>query len=179
MASDKLNIGCGSNLIEGWRNIDPYAKGPRVEKMFVHQIESGCAGHILLQHVLEHINFHEQPGFVKELFRILKPGGTVHIVAPDFDVAVKMYYESGMKIEALYRVIPAIFGSGGSGPMMHYSPVTQARLRDLLEYAGFAEIKINEPATASPLEVQAFGKKTENTQHPSRGAPCDTTLNIQ
>ena len=161
VVSDKLNIGCGSHLIEGWRNIDPYAEGPRVERRFVHEIESGCAGHILLQHVLEHVNFHEQPGFVKELFRILRPGGRLHVIAPDFDVAVKMYYEAGMKVEALYRAIPAIFGAGRSGPMMHLSPVTPGRLRDLLEYAGFVEIKINEPRTASAMEVQAFGKRPE------------------
>ena len=161
MASDKLNIGCGSHLIEGWRNIDPYADDPRVERKLVQEIEAGCAGHILLQHVLEHVNFHEQPRFVKELFRILRPGGTVHVIAPDFDVAVRMYYESGMRIEALYRVIPAIFGSGRSGPMLHLSPVTPTRLRDLLEYAGFAEIRINEPPTGSAMEVQGFGRKAE------------------
>ena len=156
---DKLNIGCGSHLIEGWRNIDPYADDPRVEKKFVQEIESGCAGHILLQHVLEHVKFDEQPGFVKELFRILRPGGTVHVIAPDFDVAIQMYCAAGMKIEALYRVIPAIFGSGQTGPMLHLSPVTPTRLRDLLEYAGFAEIRINEPRTGSAMEVQAFGRR--------------------
>ena len=166
MASDKLNIGCGNNIIEGWRNIDPYAEGPRVERRFVHEIESGCAGHILLQHVLEHVGFEEQPGFVKELFRILRPGGTVHVIAPDFDVAVRMYWESGMRIEALYRVVPAIFGSGQGGPMMHRSPVTPARLRDLLEYAGFVEVKINEPRTGSAMEVQGFGRRpgTQNIE---------------
>ena len=42
-------------------------------------------------HMLEHLNFHQAHTFLKEAYRVLKPGGIVRIVVPDLRQLVDEY----------------------------------------------------------------------------------------
>ena len=81
----KLNVGCGSDIKPDFINLD--SKGlPGVD--IVHDIEQVPFpfndeefDYILCQDVLEHV---EYISVLKELYRILKPGGVVEIRVPHF-----------------------------------------------------------------------------------------------
>jgi SAM-dependent methyltransferase len=45
-------------------------------------------------HVLEHLDRDVAPGFLKEIFRVLKPGGLQRIVVPDLELLVRRYMDS-------------------------------------------------------------------------------------
>lgn len=81
----KLNIGCGTHLKTGWVNLD-ISHLPGVD--VVHDIEElplpftdGQFDEILCQDVLEHV---EYIAVLRDLHRILAPGGTVTIRVPHF-----------------------------------------------------------------------------------------------
>ena len=82
---NKLNLGCGENIKEGWVNLDSAAL-PGVD--VTHDIEKipfpfkdGEFDEILCRDVLEHVEYIPT---LRELHRILKPGGVLRIQVPHF-----------------------------------------------------------------------------------------------
>jgi len=84
MQQVKINIGCGSDILEGWINCD-LMPGPGVDKVFDLTdgipMPDNSADYILASHVLEHIHlWHLKP--MSEIHRVLKPGGIAEIRVP-------------------------------------------------------------------------------------------------
>src|SRR5690242_6188134 len=84
----KLNLGCGQNKVPGYLNVDKYAacEPDRVVDLeaFPWPFADGSAEEILLTHVLEHLGRDTDTflGIMKELYRVLSPGGKVEIRVP-------------------------------------------------------------------------------------------------
>ena len=84
-SAKKLNLGCGIDIKSGWINLDSVAI-PGVD--VVHDIEklplpfgNEAFDEILAQDVLEHVDYIP---VLKDLHRILKTGGALHIRVPHF-----------------------------------------------------------------------------------------------
>lgn len=82
----KLNLGCGTNKMEGYVNVDR-AHGPDV----VHDLESfpwpwpdSSVEEIRAHHILEHLGQDSKVfvGVVKEMYRVCKAGAVIDIVVP-------------------------------------------------------------------------------------------------
>lgn len=85
MESQKLNLGCGTQIKAGWVNLDISAL-PGVD--VVHDIEKlplpfadGQFDEILCQDVLEHVEYIP---ILRDLHRIMKSGGRLSIRVPHF-----------------------------------------------------------------------------------------------
>jgi SAM-dependent methyltransferase len=86
MTERKLNLGCGADYLPGYVNIDFHG---HVEtdvrhdlNTFPYPFEDASFDHVLASHVLEHL---DRPFLVmKELHRLLKPGGTLIVRVPHF-----------------------------------------------------------------------------------------------
>ena len=85
MELKRLNLGCGTDRKEGWVNLDS-ADIPGVD--VVHDIEKlplpfpdNSFDEILCQDILEHVEYIP---VLKDLHRILAPGGALHIRVPHF-----------------------------------------------------------------------------------------------
>jgi SAM-dependent methyltransferase len=84
--ADKINLGCGRFPKEGYVNVDWMAM-PGVDVVadlteLPLPFEDGCAELIELDHVMEHLS--DVFGTMKELHRILRPGGKLVIRVPHF-----------------------------------------------------------------------------------------------
>jgi SAM-dependent methyltransferase len=84
----KLNLGSGTDIRKGWINLDRSAL-PGVH--VVHDIEelplpfpSDSFDYVLCQDVLEHVDYIP---LLRDLWRILRAGGTLHIRVPHFTCA--------------------------------------------------------------------------------------------
>lgn len=82
----RLNVGCGPDIKKGWTNLDYNGNyGPDVVHdldSFPYPFENDCFDVIYCSHVLEHVA--DLFRTLDELFRILRPGGVLHIRVPHF-----------------------------------------------------------------------------------------------
>ncbi len=84
----RINLGCGKDIRQGYVNCD-IAPLPGVDKVFdldsiPYPFADGEADEIVVSHVLEHLN-SPLPEVMDELWRILKPGGRLHIRVPYYN----------------------------------------------------------------------------------------------
>lgn len=86
----KLNLGCGQNRREGYRDFDKY---PTFAPDLIWDLEatpypfdSNSITEIAATHVLEHLGQRTETflAIMKELYRLLVPSGTIEIKAPHF-----------------------------------------------------------------------------------------------
>jgi SAM-dependent methyltransferase len=81
----KLNLGCGNDIREGWINLDNI-KLPGVDIVCDIEKEAlpfadGTLDEIYAEGILEHVDLVP---VLKELHRVLKPGGSLEIKVPHF-----------------------------------------------------------------------------------------------
>lgn len=90
----QLNLGCGPNKKSGWVNIDLFDPSAdlRLDLREPWPFPDNAASYVYSEHVFEHFEIHvEVPHFLKEAFRVLKPGGVFDVVVPDTGPALKAY----------------------------------------------------------------------------------------
>jgi len=91
-----LNLGCGSRFHKDWTNIDFVSRDKHVT---AYDLLKGIPypdnffDVVYHSHLLEHFSKTDAPGFIKECYRVLKPGGTIRIAVPDLERIVKTYLE--------------------------------------------------------------------------------------
>lgn len=81
----KLNIGCGEKRLDGYVNIDKYSSESADmcgDLDATIDLPEGCADEILLDNVIEHVD--SVVNAMKEVRRLLKTGGIVHIYTPHY-----------------------------------------------------------------------------------------------
>ena len=89
-----LNVGCGDKFHTAWTNIDMASHSPHVQ---VHNLLKGFPygenqfDALYHSQVLEHFPKEKAPDFLRECFRVLKPGGIVRVVVPDLENIVSEY----------------------------------------------------------------------------------------
>jgi SAM-dependent methyltransferase len=83
----KLNFGCGSDIQNGWDNVDVQVN-KRITKSFdfdkfPYPIKGNIYDYIFINNVLEHLN--EPDKVLNELWRISKNGGVIKIIVPYYN----------------------------------------------------------------------------------------------
>jgi SAM-dependent methyltransferase len=78
----KLDLACGQNKTEGYFGVDIFPGADAVVDLeqYPWPIESNSAEEIVCNHYVEHVT--DLIKFMDEIYRILKPGGKVKLVAP-------------------------------------------------------------------------------------------------
>jgi len=93
-----LNAGCGTHYAKGWVNTDIWENETtkpdvRVGPGEPYPFENDTFDAVLMSHVLEHIDWHEVPKFLKEMSRIAKPDAPMLIVCPDVYKTIKLWHQ--------------------------------------------------------------------------------------
>lgn len=89
-----LNLGCGNRYLESWDNVDFVSSGKGVK---AHNLLAGIPfgdgqfDVVYHSHVLEHFPKDQAATFIKECFRVLKPGGVIRVVVPDLEGIIREY----------------------------------------------------------------------------------------
>jgi len=89
-----LNLGCGNKFHESWINVDMVPADSRVIQCnFLNGIpfDENRFEVVYHSHVLEHFSKNDGEIFIKECYRILKPGGIIRIVLPNLERIAKEY----------------------------------------------------------------------------------------
>ena len=91
-----VNVGCGSVAHPEWANFDVAPRLPHVRQLDVRQglpLADGQADAVYSSHVLEHLSSAEADGFLRELWRVLAPGGVIRLVVPDLEAICRLYLQ--------------------------------------------------------------------------------------
>jgi predicted SAM-dependent methyltransferase len=90
----RANLGCGNQIFQGWINIDIICTGPGV---VAHDLSTGVplpdasCEVVYHSHVLEHLKRPDAQFFMRECFRVLKPGGILRVAVPDLEQVCRQY----------------------------------------------------------------------------------------
>lgn len=89
----KMQIGCGSNILDGWLNTD---LNDSYEIAFLDAggkfpISANTFDYIYSEHLFEHLKVEQQLNMFQESYRILKKGGVLRIATPTLDFLFDLY----------------------------------------------------------------------------------------
>jgi SAM-dependent methyltransferase len=92
----KLHIGAGGILLDGWLNVDIAPLSPQVSYLDAaapYPIVESTFDYVYSEHVFEHLDLPQQRRMLAEVYRVLRPGGTIRMATPDFDVLIALTTE--------------------------------------------------------------------------------------
>jgi len=142
----KLNLGCGSNHLDGWSNHDADMDITLPLPVAVNTVEA-----IFCEHCCEHCTPQQVWNFFEECLRVLKPGGVVRIAVPSVEKIAKhsspayeqAYFSRGFADSPTRKgVVKGIIFNHG-----HQSTWSTGVLIAYLESVGFRDVV--------PVEVDA------------------------
>jgi predicted 2-oxoglutarate/Fe(II)-dependent dioxygenase YbiX len=88
----RLHIGCGGHRLPGWVNIDVNGGDLRMDLRWPLPFPDDSVKYVFASHVIEHVyRQSELPMLLKEIRRVLQPGGVVRIIVPDIAKCIRAY----------------------------------------------------------------------------------------
>jgi len=92
----KVHLGCGSNILKGWTNVD--IKNRRADMEFdirgTFPFENESVEMIFSEHLIEHLTQDEGIAFLKECHRVLISGGVIRTSTPNLEWVIQKYLEN-------------------------------------------------------------------------------------
>ncbi|HSX32082.1 MAG TPA: methyltransferase domain-containing protein [Candidatus Saccharimonadales bacterium] len=92
-----LNVGCGTDYKKGWINIDNNSDN-NIKKLDLNwdlrnplPYDEGSVDFIFNEHLIEHLTPEEGQVVIKDLMRVLKPGGVLRMATPNLAEVVEQY----------------------------------------------------------------------------------------
>jgi hypothetical protein len=143
----RLNWGCGSHVAPGWINSD-MKDTPGVDLVAdIHRglpLASGSIDYAVSIHALPELPYPEQVPALRELGRVLKPGGVLRLALPDLAKGIDAYRGGDM---AYFKVDEDAAASLGGRFILHMLWYGYSRTlflpdfaAELLEKAGFTDV---------------------------------------
>lgn len=95
----KLHVGCGTNYVSGWVNIDNNSDN-NIGRLDLNwdmrrplPYDDGSVDFIYNEHFLEHLSAAEGKRALKDFMRVLRPGGVLRVAMPDLEDVIRKYLE--------------------------------------------------------------------------------------
>lgn len=147
----KINLGCGSNRLDGWQNHDS-----DVDIAKPLPFADSSASLILCEHCVEHIGYKQAIDFFREARRVLRPGGILRVIVPsveqirrsidaDYHRFTTKWQNVGPNVRGALHAIIYCHG--------HESAWTASLLEATLFFAGFDRINQCLPGGSSHAEL--------------------------
>jgi predicted SAM-dependent methyltransferase len=152
----KLNLGCGSDIREGYVNVDKFPANEDVVQADLPTLPfaDNSADEVVLSHVLEHFGYADGERLCHEILRVLKPTGYTFIEVPDIQWCLAQFLGSpeingytnpSYDYSTTHRwglYAQAIWGDQHNDGLYHKWGYTAQRLLYLLNHVGFSAIEI-------------------------------------
>lgn len=136
----RIHLGCGNTLLPGWLNVDLLGRVPADVGLDMKKplpFADASVDAIFTEHMVEHLTYTESLALVCECERVLRPGGVLRIVVPDFELYVRSYMGENEVIQALPpRLTPLLGLASTAYGSAHRSIWDAETLNALLSHAG-------------------------------------------
>lgn len=90
-AEPKLQIGSGGSPLPGWLNSDLLGSDVYVDLIRPLPFPDGSFSYVYGEHVIEHVSEAAGLRLLRELHRVLHPGGVLRLATPDLKQAIRLY----------------------------------------------------------------------------------------
>lgn len=166
----KLQIGAGSNLLEGWLNttLYPFKQNSYfMDATIRFPIPDNTFSYVFSEHVIEHVLFEKGAIMLSESFRILKSGGRIRIATPDLAQIIKLYSQPQGDDQQQYikwimdtfrphigEYNPAHVINQSFHGWEHVFIYDEPTLQHALEQAGFVDVKRVHPNESDDPNLQ-------------------------
>lgn len=143
--AERLHIGCGPQVLEGWTNID-LESHPGID--LVHDVRDGLpfrgVRYIFAEHFLEHLTYDEGFRFLKECRASLRDDGVLRLSTPNLDWVVATQHAGDHdRVRSCFAMNKAFRGWG------HHFLYNAETLAAALRAAGFATLSFHAYAESS------------------------------
>lgn len=100
----KLQLGCGSNIIEGFFNTDINTKygAYYLDATKPLPFKNSTFHYIFSEHNFEHLSYHDGKLLLKECYRVLKPNGVLRLTMPCLEFLIDIYTNAQKKESQAY-----------------------------------------------------------------------------
>jgi predicted SAM-dependent methyltransferase len=170
----KLQIGTGNNILPGWLNTDLYTDVAFNDIAFLDvsdpfPFKDNTFDVVFSEHMIEHVPYALGQTMLKEIRRVLKPGGKVRIATPNLANILALYtdkptpaqeryikwsvdrHDKGVKIYSPQHVINTFMNSWGHSFV--YDPKS---MREAFTSAGFVDITEHRPEQSDVPELKGI-----------------------
>lgn len=149
---------------------DWYSEAEFIDKLrkhrFIHHrfeyglpFKDGTVDYVYSSHTLEHLFKSDADFFLKESYRILKPGGRIRICIPDLEYALS-FYNSGDK----HRALDYFFKQSSADYLSRHQYMYDFELlKESLTNAGFTNIQRCEYQKGQTPDLQHLDTRPEET----------------
>ena len=143
---ERLHLACGSNILEGWANIDMYSNEQVIDWDLTNglPVRSGAIGLIFCEHFIEHVTLEQAKALLVECYRCLRSNGTLRLSTPSLKKIVEEYLlgrVSEWDDVGWSPATPCQMLNEGLRLWGHQFVYDDNELRRLLNEAGFREIR--------------------------------------
>jgi predicted SAM-dependent methyltransferase len=158
----KLHLGCGNNILAGWLNTDstPSPTSDYLDCTARLPFVDGCLAAVFCEHLIEHMEKPNALSMVREIFRVLRPGGMFRVVTPSLEAFAQMVLDPDGAASRLYLDFYRRFSGDARAEISdavnsifylhgHRHVYRQTELVAMLAEAGFAELR--------PLAAGGYG----------------------
>ena len=172
----KVHLGPGQkNYIDGWINVDAniFTARPDVWADLRDSLpfRDATVDAFYSHHMMEHLPDSSLPAHFREMHRCLKPGGMIRIGGPNGDVAIRKFAEGDRAWFGDFpdsrRSIGGRFANFIFCRGEHLTILTQSYLEELLQDAGFVDIRsclpVTETGSPNLIGAEVLGTESENT----------------
>ncbi len=156
-AEPKLHLGAGPIRLAGWLDTDIVGGDAHLDLGRPLPLPSDTFHYAFGEHVIEHIAETAIPGLLRELHRVLRPGGVLRLTTPDLRKLIALYEDRNPEMD---RARYAAWFAGVTGKdATHAAQILNDQLRlwghrhvfdepeltARLHAAGFASVERREP----------------------------------
>ncbi len=160
----KLHLGCGTQILDGWINIDN-AEYPGVDR--VHDVTQGLpfedVSFIFAEHFIEHLAYADALALMRECRRALRDDGVLRLSTPNLDWVWASHYRRKLseaeQVQACFALNQAFRGWG------HQFLYNEGALRASLLDAGFANIVRCAYGESAHPELQRLERHEQNPDY--------------
>lgn len=189
----RLNLGCGIHLAGGFLNIDkfvdevalrrdvktkkgfyangtvePNAKFLQADVLALPLI-GNFADYIETTDMIEHLPFREIPLALKEMYRVLKPGGEIRIETVNFNALVDQWAREVAALEdkmnyddptcMYYDLQEVVFGNQIGNGEFHRAALTPRYMHYLMTRVGFKDIQFQIYPVGCPTQPEMYAQR--------------------